>query len=72
MVEKCQEKEEIGRESTRGSQGGVDIQMNELDTCDTSLLWKSIDARRNIQPTMQFSPPPPLSSMQQVLILRNA
>lgn len=33
--------------------------MNELDTCDTSLLWKSIDARRNIQPTMQFFPPSP-------------
>lgn len=49
--------------------------MDELDTCDTSLTWKSMDARYNAtirhdaifpSPFFNFDP------MQQVLILRIA
>lgn len=53
---------------------GVDIQMNELDTCDTSLAWKSMDARHNATTHDAIFPSPffNFDPMQQVLILRIA
>lgn len=48
--------------------------MDELDTCDTSLAWKSMDARHNATTHDAIFPSPffNFDPMQQVLILRIA